>query len=111
VVLLEWTFPLGPGFAVGVGNGLVLGYLLYRSGLVPRSMAVLGLVGGAGICCSGAAVLSGLAVAGSSLTLAAGLPEFIWELSLGIHLIGEDFEPPQRGAGSCRPTPPQARAR
>ena len=36
VTLQEWTFNLGPGFVVGVGNGLILGYLMYRSGLVPR---------------------------------------------------------------------------
>jgi hypothetical protein len=32
----DWTFLLGPGFVVGVGNGLLLGYLMYRSELVPR---------------------------------------------------------------------------
>jgi hypothetical protein len=41
----DWTFLLGPGFVVGVGNGLILGYLMYRSGLVPRWMAMLGLRG------------------------------------------------------------------
>ncbi|MGH8939506.1 MAG: DUF4386 domain-containing protein, partial [Actinomycetes bacterium] len=55
VVLQEWTFQLGPGFVVGVGNGLILGYLMYRSRLVPRGMAVLGVVGGTLICVSGAA--------------------------------------------------------
>jgi len=28
----DWTFLLGPGFVVGIGNGLILGTLLYRSG-------------------------------------------------------------------------------
>ena len=42
----DWTFLLGPGFTVGIGNGLILGYLMYRSGLVPRGMAMLGLIGG-----------------------------------------------------------------
>jgi hypothetical protein len=37
----DWTFLLGLGFVVGVGNGLLLGYLMYRSGLVPRPMAAL----------------------------------------------------------------------
>jgi Domain of unknown function (DUF4386) len=46
VALHDWTFLLGPGFVVGIGNGLILGYLMYRSGLVPRSMAVLGLIAG-----------------------------------------------------------------
>ena len=44
VAIHDWTFLLGPGFVVGVGNGLLLGYLMYRSGLVPRAMAMLGLV-------------------------------------------------------------------
>ena len=42
----DWTFILGPGFVVGVGNGLLLGYMMYRSVLVPRPLAVLGLIGG-----------------------------------------------------------------
>src|SRR5699024_10446480 len=29
----DWTFILGPGWVVGWGNGLILGYLMYRSGL------------------------------------------------------------------------------
>jgi hypothetical protein len=90
--LHEWTFQLGPGFTVGVGNGLILGYLMYRSGLVPRGMALLGLVGGAGICLSGAAVLFGLTEAGSPLQLIASIPEFFWELSLGIYLIAKGFK-------------------
>jgi uncharacterized protein DUF4386 len=42
VALHDWTFVLGPGFVVGVGNGLLLGYLMYRSALVPRGMALWG---------------------------------------------------------------------
>ena len=53
VTLQEWTFNLGPGFVVGVGNGLLLGYMMYRTGLVPRGMAMLGLVGGSLVCLSG----------------------------------------------------------
>jgi hypothetical protein len=91
--LHEWTFNLGPGLTVGVGNGLILGYLMLRSGLIPRGLAVLGLVGGAGIGLSGVAVVFGLTQAGSPLQLAAALPEFFWELSLGIYLIAKGFKP------------------
>jgi hypothetical protein len=42
VAIKDWTFLLGPGFVVGVENGLMLGYLMYRSGLVPRQMACWG---------------------------------------------------------------------
>ena len=37
VAVHDWTFLLGPGWVVGIGNGLLLGYLMYRSGLVPQT--------------------------------------------------------------------------
>ena len=92
VAIKDWTFLLGPGFVVGVGNGLLLGYLMYRSGLVPRWMAIVGLVGGAFICASGIAVLFGVIEAGSVWQAIATIPEFIWELSLGIYLIAKGFK-------------------
>jgi hypothetical protein len=39
VALHNWTRQLGPGFVVGVGNGLILGYLMYRSALVPEVLS------------------------------------------------------------------------
>src|SRR4028118_1051351 len=48
VALHDWTFLLGPGFVVAIGNGLILGYLMYRSGLVPRGLAGRGLIDGPG---------------------------------------------------------------
>ena len=88
-----WTFQLGPGFVVGVGNGLLLGYMMYRSGLVPRGLAVLGLVGGPLICVSGAAVMFGVIDAGSAWQLVATIPEFFWELGFGVYLIVKGFKP------------------
>ena len=49
----DWTFLLGPGWTVGWGNGLILGYLMYRTGLVPPRAAWLGLIGGPLIILSG----------------------------------------------------------
>ena len=93
VALHDWTFLLGPGFMVGVGNGLILGYLMYTSRLVPRGMAVLGLIGGPLIIASGTAILFGVIEAGSVWQLIATIPEFLWELSLGIWLIVRGFNP------------------
>ena len=53
----DWTFLLGPGWVVGWGNGLILGYLMYRSGLVPRRATWLGLIGGPLIIVSGTAIM------------------------------------------------------
>ena len=93
VALHDWTFLLGPGFVVGVGNGLLLGYLMYRSSLVPRGMAMLGRVGGPVLCASGIAILFGVFEAGSVWQAIATIPEFLWELSLGIWLIVKGFNP------------------
>ena len=46
LVMQEWTFNLGPAFVVGVDNGCILSWMMFRSGLVPRRLAVLGLIGG-----------------------------------------------------------------
>jgi Domain of unknown function (DUF4386) len=92
VAIYEWTFVLGPGFVVGIGNGLILGYLMYRSGLVPRGMAMLGLIGGPLICASGLAVMFGAFDAGSAAQGIASIPEIAWEASLGIYLAVQGFK-------------------
>jgi hypothetical protein len=94
VAVHDWTFRLGPGFFVGVGNGLILGYLMYTSRLVPRGMAMLGLIGGPLIIASGVGVLFGVIEAGGVWQLIATIPEFLWELFvLGIWLIVRGFNP------------------
>jgi hypothetical protein len=103
VAIHDWTFLLGPGWVVGVGNGLILGYLMYRSGLVPRRMAMLGLIGGPLIIASGTAVLFGLFDAGSTPQIIATIPEFFWELSFGIYLVVKGFKPSPITAGYPRP--------
>jgi hypothetical protein len=93
VALHDWTFLLGPGFFVGVGNGLILGYLMYTSALVPRGMAVLELIGGPLIIASRVDVLFGVIEAGVVVKGIATIPEFLWELSLGIWPIVRGFNP------------------
>jgi hypothetical protein len=87
----DWTFLLGPGFIVGWGNGLILGYLMYASGLVPRGMAWLGLVGGPLIVLSGIGVLFGWWDMGGTVQSLATIPEFLWELSLGVYATVKGF--------------------
>jgi hypothetical protein len=92
VALHEWTRQLGPGFVVGIGNGLILGYLMYSSGLVPRGMAMLGLIGGPLIIVTGVGVLLGVLEEGGVWQVAV-IPEFLWELLLGIWPIVRGFNP------------------
>ena len=94
VALHGWTFALGPGFVVGIGNGLVLGYLMYRTGLVPRPMALLGLVGGPMLCAYSTSAMFGVVEAGSVWQVIGVIPEFFWELSLGVYLTVKGFKRP-----------------
>jgi hypothetical protein len=93
VAVKDWTFVLGPGFCVAVGNGMLLGYLMHRSGLVPRGMAMLGLIGGRLLFASSVAVVFGAYEAGDGAHFLTSIPEIAWEASLGIYLIARGFRP------------------
>ena len=82
--LKDWTFLFGPGF-FPLGNGLLLGYLMYRSGLVPRRMAWLGLIGGPLLFLASVGALFDWWDAGRTVPALATIPEFIWELFLGVY--------------------------
>ncbi|HEX2048774.1 MAG TPA: DUF4386 domain-containing protein [Acidimicrobiales bacterium] len=59
VAVHDWTFLLGPGIIPGV-NALCLGYILYRSRLVPRILPTIGLVGAPILFASATATLFGV---------------------------------------------------
>jgi Domain of unknown function (DUF4386) len=83
--LKDWTFLFGPGFTVPVGNGLILGYLMYKSGLVPRRVAWLGLIGGPLLLVSSTGALFEWWDRVGGVTGLLVIPEFIWEAFLGIY--------------------------
>src|SRR5215218_5464543 len=92
----DWTFLLGPGWVVGWGNGLILGYLMYRSELVPRQAAWLGLIGGPLLIVSGTAIMLGGDQPSDTLRSLQGIatiPEFLWELFLGVYCTFKGFRP------------------
>jgi hypothetical protein len=87
----DWAFLFGPGLVVGFGNGLMLGYLMYRSGLLPRRMAMLGLIGGPMLIVSFGLILFGVYENGSAPAFLMALPEIAWEASLGIYAAWKGF--------------------
>jgi hypothetical protein len=93
VAVHDAAFLLGPTLLAGVGNGCLLGYLMYRSGLVPRRMALLGLIGGPLVIAATVCVLFGLFKAGSAPQAISTAPEFVWELSFGIYCTVKGFKP------------------
>jgi hypothetical protein len=93
VALHDQTFLLGPQFCSGIGNGILLGYLMWRSGLVPRGMAWFGLIGGPLAVVGGVGVLFGLWDDPSTALLLLTVLEIIWEFSLGVYLVFRGFRP------------------
>ena len=89
----DWTFLLGPQFGAGFGNGLLLGYLMYRSGLVPRRMALLGLIGGPLAFIGGVLVLFDVLKPMSAGLIALTVVEVVWELSITIYPLVKGFRP------------------
>jgi len=86
----EWAFQFGPGLGP-IGNGLILGYLMYRSALVPPRMALLGLIGGPLLILSSLMIICGVYDNGSTASGLLALPEAAWELSLGIYCAWKGF--------------------
>jgi hypothetical protein len=99
VAIYDRAFLLGPGIFAGVANGMILGYLMYRSGLVPRGMAVLGLIGGPLLVAAAIAIMFDVIERGSLLQGVATIPEALWELSFGVYLIVKGFKPSPLLAG------------
>jgi hypothetical protein len=90
VAVHDWTFLVGPSVFLGL-NSLLLAYLMYRSGLVPRFIAMLGLIGGPLVALSAVNVLFG---SYSPTTHAiSAVPVFAWEVSLAVYLIVKGFKP------------------
>jgi hypothetical protein len=89
----DWTFVVGPGL-ICPANTVTMAYLLYKSGLVPRFIPVLGLIGGPLIFASNVAKLFGLYDGMPALVSIAVLPILAWEVTLALRLITKGFNSP-----------------
>jgi hypothetical protein len=92
VALHDAMFLLGPGLIIGI-NSLLLAWLMYRSGLVPRWIALIGLVGGPLVFASSTAVLFGAYEQVSAVAGLGAFPVFAWEMSLAVYLLVKGFRP------------------
>ena len=90
VGLHDWTFTLGQSLIPAV-NGLLLGYLLYKSRLVPRILPVIGFIGAPLLIASTMATLFGANEYGSSMSGLMAIPIALWEFSLGVYLVVRGF--------------------
>ena len=93
VAIKEWTFLLGPGLMASV-NALCFATILYRSGLVPRWMPTLGLIGAPLLLASSTVTLFGGWEQVSSTAILFVLPIAVWEFSVGVYMTVKGFKTP-----------------
>ena len=74
-------------------NALLIGSLLYQSRLVPRGLALIGIVGGPILLAGYIAVMFGLIGQHAPLATLSSIPVALFEFSLGVWLIVKGFQP------------------
>ncbi len=91
-ILYDRIFLLGQSFMPAICD-LLLGFMLYRSHLVPRGLSLIGIVGGPMLLVGYIAVLSGVVGQHAPLAGLSALPVALFEFSLGVWLVVKGFNP------------------
>jgi hypothetical protein len=92
VATYHWAFTLGGSLMPGI-NAILLGSLLYRSGLVPRVIPAIGLIAAPLHLTAVVLAMFGVVDRISTVTGIAAVPIAVWEFSLGVYLIVKGFRP------------------
>jgi hypothetical protein len=90
VAMHNWAYLIGPGLLSGV-NALLLGSLMYRSGLVPRIIPTVGLIGAPLLIASGLLTMFGVWDQFSPYAAIAAFPVALWEFSVGSWMAFKGF--------------------
>lgn len=110
VAIHDRTFLFGPGFCVAIGNGIILGSLMWKTGLVPRRLALVGLIAGPLVLIRTTLILFDVVGTNSALNIVV-VPEIVWEAALGFYPLLKGFRipPPSTATAWERRTPGGAR--
>ena len=92
IATYNWAFTLGQSLMPGI-NALLLGTLMYRSGLVPPVLPVIGLIGAPLHITAVVLTMFGVIDRIGPVAATAALPIAVWEFSLGVYLIVKGFKP------------------
>ncbi len=95
VAFHDWTFLLGSGFCAGIGNGLLLGFIMSTSGLMPRRLAAFGMIAGSFAIVAATGACSASTSASRRRRCCSRFP-MVWELTFGVYLIAKGFPAPAR---------------
>ena len=77
----RWTFMLGPNLMLGL-NTLMYSYLLFRTGLVPKKLALFGMVTAVMVFIAGILDMFGIMEPNSTVKALIALPVGVYEMSL-----------------------------
>jgi hypothetical protein len=88
--LYDRIFLLGQSFMPAICD-LLLGFLLYKSRLVPRALALIGIVGGPILIVGYISVLFGIIGRLDTLAMLSAVPVALFEFSLGVWLVAKGF--------------------
>jgi hypothetical protein len=90
--LYDRIFLLGQSFMPAICD-LLLGFMLYRSRLVPRALSVIGIIGGPVLIVGYLAIMFGLIGRLDPLAGLSAVPVALFEFSLGVWLVVKGFNP------------------
>jgi hypothetical protein len=91
VAVHKWTFLFGPGVMATV-NALCFATVLRRTGLVPRVIPTVGLIGAPLLAFSSIVTIFGGWDQTSSIAMLFTLPIAAWELAVGIYMTFKGFK-------------------
>lgn len=92
VTLYDRIFLLGQSFMPAICD-LLLGFMLYKSRLVPRGLSLIGIIGAAPLIAGYVAMMFGLIGQHAALAGLAAVMVALFEFSLGIYLVVKGFRP------------------
>lgn len=92
VALHDWTFLFGPGTMPAI-NALLIGSVMYRTGLIPRLIPKIGLIGAPLLLAASIGTLFGAWDQVSTISFFATLPIATWEFSFGVWMAFKGFKP------------------
>jgi hypothetical protein len=94
VAVRDWSFLFGPGVIPAI-NALCFATIMYRTGMVPRWIPTVGLIGAPLLLASSTATLFGAWDQVSTTAMLLALPIATWELSVGVYMAVKGFRSPQ----------------
>ena len=90
----RWTLVLGPNLMLGI-NTMMYSYLFFRTGLVPKPLALFGMVTAVLVFIAGLLDMFGIIEPISTAKGLIALPLGVYEMSLAVWLIVKGFHKQQ----------------